>query len=247
MIDLGEGLEWTNELEQYLKDIGEKAMGYSILHKDCEAFFSKKAVMIDIPSIVLSTLAGTLSIGSAEIFANIPANANLIIGGISICVGVIQTINSYFGSTKRAENHRISNLQFGKLFRFIQIELSLPRSQRIRVNDLMKIIREQYERLMEMSPLIPTHILDDFKQRYSKYESVSKPSECNGLEEIVIYSEDSNSVILNPNYEIKNYDIKNKNIDSIIQEQRRLSEEDIIENSTILREINRNDAEISAV
>ena len=223
MLDLGERINWTIELENYLKDVGERCYGYSILHKDCQAHFSKKAVWIDIPSIILSTMVGTLSIGSGEIF-NQDMNANLIIGGISIGVGIIQTINSYFGWNKRAENHRISNLQFGKLYRFIQIELSLPREQRIRVNDLMKIVRENYERLMEISPLVPASILMDFKNKYKSYESVSKPSECNGLEEIIIYSEDSNSVIINPNYKIKK-----ESIDNIIQEQRRLSDENVLE------------------
>ena len=189
MLDLGEKIQWTDEVEEFLKDLGEKSYGYSILHKKAEDVFNRKAVSIDIPSIILSTVAGTLSIGSSSMFsAGYEQYSQYFIGFLSISVGIIQTINSYFDWKKRSENHRLSHLQYGKLYRFISIELSLPREQRIRCNDLMKIIRENYERLQEISPLIPQSIIEEFKKTFKNYD-VSKPSETNGLEPITIYRE----------------------------------------------------------
>lgn len=212
MNDLGKNIQWGCHIENYLKDIGEKCYGYSILHKKSEDRFNFYSVFIDIPSIVLSTIAGTLSIGSNSMF--IPGSTeeqyfSYGVGVLSLTVGVVQTINSYFSWNKRTENHRLSSLNYGKLYRFISIELSLPRDERIACYDLMKVVRESYERLAEMSPLIPYAVIDDFKKCYinsNKYTNISKPSECNGLESIEIFSTEEKSATMEKSNNINQND-----------------------------------------
>jgi hypothetical protein len=55
--------------------------------------------------------------------------------------------------------------------------------------DLLKNIKEQYDRLAEVSPLLPMRVIADFKAKFSTgpYADISKPEEANGLEEIVVY------------------------------------------------------------
>jgi AraC-like DNA-binding protein len=101
----------------------------------------------------------------------------------------MNTVGTYFAFSKRAEAHRISAIQYSKLYRFLQIELSLPQQERMTPADLLKVSRDNYERLQEISPLIPYNILEHFKEKFKQYK-VSKPSEANGLEEIIIYRED---------------------------------------------------------
>lgn len=186
-MDINKEIEWSDNLEEYFKDMGEKSYCYSYLHKRAEQSFAYYRNFIDLPVIILSTIAGTLSIGGKSFWGEEnEANGNVAVGVVSLGVGVLNTIGTYFGFAKRAEAHRLSAIQYGKLYRFLSIELSLPQKERMRPADLLKVSRDNYERLAEVSPLIPYKLLEDFKIRFKDYQ-VSKPSEANGLEEIVIY------------------------------------------------------------
>jgi len=180
-------VSWSDTLEESLAEIGEKCQGYSSLHKSSEALFSFRKTCIDMPIFLLSTLAGTLSIGSTVIFGENNNYSNVGIGLVSLSVGVLNTISTYFNFATRTETHRMCSIEYSKLYRFISIELSLPRKERMACGDLLKIVKEQYERLQEISPLIPKHIIESFKIRFKDYTNISKPNETNGLQPVRIY------------------------------------------------------------
>lgn len=182
-------IAWSNQLEEFFAETGEKAQGYAYLHKRAEAKFSFRRSCIDLPVIVLSTIAGTLSIGSASLFGDNQYSATAI-GCLSLGVGVLNTISTYFSFAKRSEGHRLCSIEYNKLFRFLSVELSLPREERMACGDLLKVVKEQYERLQEISPLIPDDILNDFKKRFNDYkDKLAFPNEANGLVEIQIFRE----------------------------------------------------------
>jgi len=143
-----------------------------------------------LPVIVLSTIAGTGSIASPTLFGD-SETASLLIGLISLSVGVVNTISNYFGFARRAEAHRISSLTYAKLHKFVVIELSLPRKERMKAKDMLKIIREQVERLAETSPQIPKEIINEFNKKFHDQTDVSKPEITNGLDPIKVYVENS--------------------------------------------------------
>jgi hypothetical protein len=96
-------------------------------------------------------------------------------------------MGSYFGWAKRAEGHRISAIHYSKLYRFITVELSLPREERMDPHDFLKYVKDQYDRLQEISPIIPTNIIRDFQRKFKNETEISKPEEANGLEKITVY------------------------------------------------------------
>ena len=133
---------WNPQLEKVLAQEAERCLCYSVLHRLCEQRYSKLNNFIALPVIVLSTLAGTASVGSSALFGDSPVSA-LAIGGVSITVGVLNTLGSYFGWARRAEGHKSSYVHYGKLHRFLMIELSLPPDQRMSASDLLKTMRDQ--------------------------------------------------------------------------------------------------------
>ena len=187
--DTSSSVKWNDAIESLVKEQGEKALAYSWLHTNCEKKYSRLNNYIALPCIALSTF-----IGSASIASNQLGDSKFIsigIGLLSIFVGVLSTINSYFAWAKRAENHRISALNYSKLYLFISFELSMPRDKRIRAKDFIKVIREQIERLNEISPSIADDIITKFKKEFDgKYENVSRPEITNGLIAIRIYGKD---------------------------------------------------------
>ena len=84
-------------------------------------------------------------------------------------------------------------MTYAKIHKFIVIELSLPRKERMKAKDMLKIIREQLERLAEISPQIPETIITMFNEKFHDQTNVSKPEITNGLDPIHVYVENSES------------------------------------------------------
>ena len=181
-------IRWNKNLELYLKEVGEHSLCLSMLHKNCEAKYSYKALIIDLPVIILSTICGSLTLSAKNLFGeSYEDDALKIVGGLSLLTSTLGTIQAYFSFSRRAENHRNSYLEYAKLYRFIKVELGLPRESRIRPKDLLKLVNDNYERLNELSPLVDKKSIGGFKKQYRK-TTIEKPPIVNGLDEIGIYT-----------------------------------------------------------
>jgi hypothetical protein len=130
-------------------------------------------------------LTGFLSVGSAQIFQGW-AYTPVVLGVSSLFVSVLNTIGTYFGLAKRQEGHRIASIQFAKSYRFLQIELALPREERMSAHDLLKKVKDDFDRLTEVSPPLPDESLAHFKATYRE-ANISKPEEANGLTSIHVF------------------------------------------------------------
>jgi hypothetical protein len=179
-------VSWNSRLEEYFASSGEKAHCLSLLHKQSESLYSYRRTFIELPVIVGSGLIGFLNAGSTSMFAD-PKTSSIALGIGSLLVSILQTVNTYFNWAKRAEGHRIASIQYGKLYRFLSVEMSLPRDERGSPTELLKSTKDTYDRLQEISPLLPPEVLNDFKRKYANDKDISKPEEANGLEKIEVY------------------------------------------------------------
>lgn len=189
-------ITWHASLEDYIANLGEKAHCLSWCHHNAEVVYSTRKTFIDLPVIILSAVTGFCSVGSSTMFEGETRLSSIILGVASLCVSVLNTTGSYFGWAKRAEGHRFATLMYSKLYRKIVVELSLPRDERTEPGALLKQVREDYDRLQEIAPLLPSLVIRDFKARFEgeAYRSVSKPEECNGLEHIIVYNKSSDYI-----------------------------------------------------
>ena len=180
---------WNGQLEKVIADEAEKCLSFAWLHDKAQKYYEKLDVWINIPVIVLSTISGTAAIGSDTLFAG-SKEANIGIGVLSLFVGVLNTLGSYFAWSKRSEGHRISNIAYNKIHNFMRIELSLPRGERLAPEEFLKLIKEQLDRLNEVSPPIPDKTIREYKALFGNQHDISKPTICNGIDPIKIFSEE---------------------------------------------------------
>lgn len=201
--ELSTSVSWNHRLEQYFASTGEKAHCLSILHKQAEAVYDRRKILIDIPVIIGSGVIAFLNAGSSAMFGEETRISSISLGIGSLFVGVLNTIGSYFQWSKRAEGHRIAAIQYSKMYRFLNVEMSLPRQERMTPKELLKWTKDQYDRLQEISPIIPRDLIKQFKREFDKpeYADVSRPEETNGLEHIVIYGTDSEKT---PGFQVDN-------------------------------------------
>jgi hypothetical protein len=181
-------ITWTDQLENHFASAGERAHCYAWCHKKAEEKYSRLRTFIDLPSICLSSICGFLQIGSDQMFSDKHAAA-VGLGMLSLFVALLSATNTYFKWSARAETHRICAIQWSRMYRHLSVEMNLPRNERKEPHDLLKDTQQNYDRLQEISPLIPPDIIDLFKRNFDKYKDISKPEEANGLEKITVYTE----------------------------------------------------------
>jgi hypothetical protein len=105
---------------------------------------------------------------------------------ISLFTGIVSTIGSYFDWAKRTEAHRISAIQYQKMSKFLAIELTLPKVERIAAKDILKITKDQIERLLEISPAIPLQIVGQYKKTFNVADGPAQPEIIAGFKKIII-------------------------------------------------------------
>ena len=180
--DTSRVIHWSDQLEILIAREAEKCRGLAWIHQRAELHQTYRNNMIQIPVIVFSTLAGTASVGSTSLFPDNAQAASVVIGGVSIAVGILNTLANYYSFAKRSEAHRIAYIQYSKLFSQISIELSLPRHERTEPPILLKLIRDTMERLSETTPSPSVSIINAFNQTFKDVEGIAVPAETNGLE-----------------------------------------------------------------
>jgi hypothetical protein len=176
--------EWSVEHEHILAEWADKAMCYRWLHTRANALFASLNAWYTIPCIIISTLAGTANFAQARVPEQYQSMFTMVVGGINILGGIISTIQQFLKITQLNEAHRVSSIAWDKFYRNIKIELTKHPNERIAVSHMLKMSKEEFDRLMETSPGIPDKIIAEFKRSFSKSEEfaiISKPEICDVL------------------------------------------------------------------
>jgi hypothetical protein len=185
-------ISWTPVLEKYFAETGEKSEGLAWMHGESELLYTSKRTWIDLPVIIGSGIVGFLNAASSSLFSD-PVIASVALGVGSLVIGTLNTLGSYFGFARRAEGHRIAALSYHKMNRFLRVEMGLPRDERMRPGDLLKMVKTETDRLAETAPAVPPEVRDLFRKRF-KAETVAKPPEVNGLHHVEVFAETNQTI-----------------------------------------------------
>lgn len=177
-------IEWTQEHEEILIEWADKAMCYRWLHSKSNALYSNLNTWYTIPVIVLSTLTGTANFAQDRVPVMYQSYFVMLVGSLNILAGIITTIQQFLKITQLNEAHRVSSISWDKFYRNIKIELAKHPKERIDVKQMIKMSKEEYDRLMETSPAIPEKIIVGFKEKFNNsdaFKTIIKPEICDIL------------------------------------------------------------------
>ena len=163
--------EWTLEHEQILVEWADKAMCYRWLHSRSNVMYSSLNAWYTIPVIIISTLTGTANFAQERVPIKYQGFFVMLVGGFNILAGIITTIQQFLKITQLNEAHRVSSIAWDKFYRNIKIELAKHPDERMNVTQMIKICKEEFDRLMETSPNIPDKIIRGFKIEFSKIDN----------------------------------------------------------------------------
>jgi hypothetical protein len=184
MITIPDKYEWSVEHERILAEWADKAMCYRWLHTKANVLYSSLNAWYTIPCIIISTLAGTANFAQTRVPQEYQAVFTMGVGAINIAGGIISTIQQFLKITQLNEAHRVSSISWDKFYRNIKIELTKHPNERIAVSHMLKMSKEEFDRLMETSPVIPDKIIAAFKKSFAEsaeFAIISKPEICDVL------------------------------------------------------------------
>ena len=176
--------DWTPDHETILVEWADKAMCYRWLHTRANALYSTLNAWYTVPVIIISTLTGTANFAQDRVPANYQGVFVMFVGAFNILAGIISTIQQFLKITQLNESHRVSSIAWDKFYRNIKIELAKHPNERMHAVQMIKMSKEEYDRLMETSPNIPPEIIAMFKtsfQNSENYKDIVKPEICDVL------------------------------------------------------------------
>lgn len=223
--DLNQFTEWTNEHEKILIEWGDKAMCYRWLHSRSNMMYSTLNAWYTIPVIIISTVTGTANFAQERVPIDYQNYFVMFVGSLNILAGIITTVQQFLKITQLNEAHRVSSIAWDKFYRNIKMELAKHPRERMDVKHMLKICKEEYDRLMETSPIIPDKIILEFKTSFKRsetYKQIVKPEIC----DVLIPTNEFRNPWFNDENKLKNH-LENIRISKI----KELKEKKILENN----------------
>jgi hypothetical protein len=185
-------IPWNQEHENILVEWADKAMCYRWLHSKSHLSYANANALFTIPVIIMSTVTGTANFAINRIPDDYQSIATVSIGCVNIIAAILSTIQQFLKITELSEAHRVSSISWDKFYRNIKVELAKEPVERISAGNMLKICKEEFDRLMETSPMIKEKIISQFKDTFfdaneaiekvrDQFDNVKIPEICDQL------------------------------------------------------------------
>ena len=192
-------IDWSDEVEEILKMLSEKAQIWRLIHMKNHNIFKRKYYCLIVPVTVLSSITGAANLALGSVASGNETVINLVIGALGIIISVISTLNNIFSFQKRKDEHYRASKDWYRVQRMIDIELSLQRTKRNNVSTFFHLVLQEIERIHEFHPNIREDVIRRFMKRYkNKKLSIDIP-EILSIKRTLIFREP----ILNNTTELK--------------------------------------------
>ena len=174
---------WEKEHDNILVDWADKAMCYRWLHNRENAHYSRKNMWFTIPVIIISTVTGTANFAQ-EHFPDHRATMSMIIGSFNLVAAIITTVSQFLKIAEVNEAHRVAAISWDKFYRNVRLTLTRNPTERMPVAHQLKAVKEEFDRMMELSPPISVRVVTEFQVAFRDqpaYANIIKPDICGDL------------------------------------------------------------------
>ena len=229
----GPHIEWTKENEKIMVEWCDVAQCYKWLNARAHSRYSYMHAWFTIPAIVLSTISGTASFAQTSLPIAYQTYSPMAIGAINIFIGILTTVQQYLKISELNEAHRVSSISWDKFARNIRIELAKKPEERMRCEHFLKINRQEFDRLMETSPMVTESIVRSFNDKFKGkpgFDKVKKPDICDvitSVEDTRYKPDDINILKASDDYEAElNADLFKSQSHLILAQKEKLKEKE---------------------
>lgn len=179
---------WKREEEIIVKNWADKAQCYQWMHSRCREIYQKRNAWFSIPVIIISTITGTANFAQDRFPEDYKQYMVMAIGSLSIIAGIITTIYQFLKISELNEGHRVAAVSWGKFHNNLKTLVLRHPLDRLSPNHAIKIYQDEYDHLIEISPVILKSVLKLFNSNFKKNTELIKPEICSKLNTTEIFN-----------------------------------------------------------
>jgi hypothetical protein len=178
---------WKAEEESIIKEWSDKSLCYQWLHTRCREIYQVKNAWFTIPVIIISTLTGTANFAQDRIPEDSREYFVIGVGSLSLIAGIITTINQFLQVSELNEAYRATSIAWNKLHNNLKTLIMRHPLDRIEPTQALKLYKDEYDHLCEISPPIIKKVLKEFNAKFKKSDDLCKPEICSKLVPTNVY------------------------------------------------------------
>lgn len=184
-------MTWDTSVEKLLQKYCDEAQSRESLHRRAYYSYKKLTTCFQLPVIILSALAGSLSFLSKG-YKSVEEYITNCTAGISILVSIISAVASYLQLGETKSKHESAEVAWQNFYNTIKHELSLRRDLRQDPAEFIINVKTSYDRLFEISPLCNQSLISGVRRELTKNtsESFQIPNYLNGWSHTTVYRDD---------------------------------------------------------
>lgn len=147
--------ELSDEILLLLTDWFRRARESQQIHYECSNYFERLHLMLGIPTVVLSTLAGTAVF--ASLTKELGAHEKIVVGLVSLLAASLASLQTFLNHSKRADKHRATAAGYAAVRRQLEEIKTIPPTAD-EVPAALEKLRKSMDALAAASPEVPARI-----------------------------------------------------------------------------------------
>lgn len=141
---------WNPHMETLMKSWGEKSAGLRFMHSNASGYWKGFSNKLTLASIAITTVASGVSLIAASIDDEVTKNTILyVVGGIGIVASTLQSIKKFYNGEEKSAEHGAIAKQFGSFYRYMTLQMTLAREDRLPSDKLAEYALKEFERMQQ--------------------------------------------------------------------------------------------------
>ena len=157
-----ENIPWNATLENSVKNIGEMALSYKMMHMEMAQRAHLKYNLLMYVGIIFAPMGGVISQMNTSLLTCNDMYVSLISLTISFISGVVIAIIKFTRYDEIESSNKLAASKYTSLESNVRRQLSLYRNNRIDASDYMEWVSNSFDELFMSSPLLPRFLFDKY-------------------------------------------------------------------------------------
>ena len=184
-------MEWDSSIENLCARYCDESQVRCALHSKQYFHYKKLLSWFQLPIIVLSAASASVQFLSKQF----PMYESDIITGtatLSIVVSIISSVMTYLKIGENKSKNEVAEMGWQSFYNTVSHQLSLKREHREKASEFLTEVKQSYERLFELSPMVQKSFILEVKKEVAKKKSQTfcSPHYLNGYHATEIYKSD---------------------------------------------------------
>jgi hypothetical protein len=185
-------MKWDTSIEKLCARYCDESQVREQLHRKQFFYFAKLSKWFQLPIIILSAASASVQFLSKQF----PKYESDIITGtatLSICVSIISSVMTFLKIGENKSKNEVAEISWQAFYNTVSHQLSLKREHREDPEKFLTDVKQNYERLFELSPMIGKNFVGEVRKALEKNKTTEfcVPAYLNGYHHTIIWEESS--------------------------------------------------------